>query len=160
MPEERIETYGLSGPRDLLKKLKRDAALLAEEVTSDRFFNFVVTAYSILDWVKTDPVSPPAASGALSGMYDDKWIRVCRDLANASKHFVLRWDERKPDRGPVTSGASSKQGYGIGRYGVAAYGVGEESIQITLNDGSSFSSPEFVEGVVDAWDSFFLSQGL
>jgi hypothetical protein len=43
-------TFGLETPRDLLEKLKRDAALLREEATSDKFFNFVVTGYSIIDW--------------------------------------------------------------------------------------------------------------
>jgi hypothetical protein len=36
-------TFGLKTPRDLLEKLKRDATLLDDEVTSDRFFNFAVT---------------------------------------------------------------------------------------------------------------------
>jgi hypothetical protein len=39
-------TYGLETPSDLLAKLKRDAALLKDEVTSDRFFNFVVRVFA------------------------------------------------------------------------------------------------------------------
>src|ERR1700687_3524557 len=34
---------------------------LEEEVTSDRLFNFVVTGYSMIDWVENDPNVPPAA---------------------------------------------------------------------------------------------------
>jgi len=77
-------TFGLQNPRDLLDKLKRDAALLEEEVTSDRFFNFVVTGYSIVDWLKHEPSVPQAATLA---MYKDRWIKICGDLATASKHF-------------------------------------------------------------------------
>jgi len=50
--------YGLRSPRDLLEKLKRDAMLLDEDVTSDRFFNFVVTGYSLVDWAKERPFNP------------------------------------------------------------------------------------------------------
>ena len=46
----------LSSPRDLFEKRKRDAALLIDdEITTDRFFNFVVTGYSLIDWIKADP---------------------------------------------------------------------------------------------------------
>jgi hypothetical protein len=49
--------------------LQRDAAGLEEEVTSDRLFNFVVTGYSMIDWVENDPNVPPAArADGLVGM--------------------------------------------------------------------------------------------
>ena len=54
-----IERYPMSlraalhKPRDLFEKLRRDADLLREAITSDRFFNFVVTAHSLNDWVKS-----------------------------------------------------------------------------------------------------------
>jgi hypothetical protein len=64
-------TYGLSTAKELLEKLQRDAALLDEEVTSDRFFNFVVTGYSLIDWVKNDPVVPAAAKVVVSSFYSD-----------------------------------------------------------------------------------------
>jgi hypothetical protein len=45
----------LKSANDLYAKLQRDAALLLEdEVTTDRFFNFVITGYSLIDWVKED----------------------------------------------------------------------------------------------------------
>ena len=53
-------TYGLRTASDLLAKLEHDAQLLRDEVSSDRFFNFVVTAYSLADWIKNDPAVPTA----------------------------------------------------------------------------------------------------
>lgn len=45
----------LLSSQDLFAKLQRDAALLVDdEVTTDRFFNFVITGYSLIDWVKVD----------------------------------------------------------------------------------------------------------
>jgi hypothetical protein len=48
-------TYGLQSARDLFAKLQRDAATLDKEVSSDNFFNFVVTGYSLVDWIEKDP---------------------------------------------------------------------------------------------------------
>ena len=61
-------TYGLRNPRDLLDKLKRDASLLAQGVTSDKFFNFVITGYSIIDWVKNDTSISQSARSAVENL--------------------------------------------------------------------------------------------
>jgi hypothetical protein len=147
-------TYGLRSSRDLFEKLKRDANLLDEEVTSDRFFNFVVTGYSIVDWVKNDPTVPFPAKSAIETMYSDRWIKVCGDLATASKHFVLT------KRTPITSKADSQQGFGSGRFGSGGFGVGEEDIQIELNDGTFIYCLDFVSEVVHTWEQFFQTHGM
>jgi len=146
--------FGLRGPRDLFEKLKRDAALLDDEVTSDRFFNFVVTGYSLIDWVKNDDAVPAITRSAVVGMRDDHVIRVCGDLATASKHFVLT------RRSPITSEAVSQQGYGLGGYGKGGWGVGEEKIRITLNDGMVINGLELARNVLDVWERFFAANGL
>jgi hypothetical protein len=138
-------TFGLQTPRGLFDKLKRDAALLDEELTSDGFFNFVVTGYSIIDWLKHEPSVPRASTEA---MYANRWIKICGDLATAGKHFRL--DKRVP----ITSNTSLRlAGYGIGRYGKMPYGEAEESIQIDLNDGVSVSGFELVKNVVETWET-------
>jgi hypothetical protein len=147
-------TAGLNSAKDLLMKLERDAKLLDEEVTSDRFFNFVVTGYSLIDWVKNDPVVPANAKTTAESLRRDTWLKICGDIATASKHFTLT------RRKPVTASVESQQGYGLGRYGKGGYGEGEEDIKITLNDGSVFSALEFVNTVRQTWDQFFVAHGL
>lgn len=85
-------TPGLHTVRDVFAKLKRDAALLNEAITEDRFFNFVVTGYSLIDWVKNDPAVPASAKAkaVVDGLHKDTWLKVCGDLATASKHFELK----------------------------------------------------------------------
>ena len=147
---------GLDSAKDLHAKLQRDAALLDEEVSSDAFFNFVVTGYSLIDWIKNDPGVPAAArtQSEIDALYADKWLKVCGDLAAAAKHFTLT------KRKPITFSATSRQGYGMGRYGKGRYGVGEKSIEVALNDGTRFSALELVEGVLDMWQSFFAKYGI
>lgn len=136
----------LASPRDLFAKLKRDASLLVDdEVTTDRFFNFVITGYSLIDWIKADPAFAHLSPQAL---YDNQWLKVCGDLATASKHFQLT------KRQPITSSARSSQGFGVGRFGRGGFGVGEEAIEITLNDGTVIDGLDFVQRVVDVWDVY------
>src|ERR1700690_3264440 len=81
-------TFGLEDARSLFDKLKRDARLLDEEVTSDKFFNFVVTGYSMIDWIKNDVSKSATVRNAVEAMYTNHWIKVCGNIATASKHFT------------------------------------------------------------------------
>ena len=144
-------TYGLRTPRDLFEKLMRDAALLNDEVTSDRFFNFVLTGYSIIDWLKHEP---SVSAGDVQSMYKNPWIRVCGELANASKHFKL------DKQSTAVADTQRHQGWGRGRYGKGGWGVGEQQITLSLSDGSSIDCLEFVKRVIAVWEAFFLSHRL
>jgi hypothetical protein len=147
---------GLDSAKDLFAKLQRDAALLDNEVSSDGFFNFVVPGYSLIDWIKNDPSIPALAKSKpeVDALYADTRLKVCGDLATAAKHFVLT------QRTPITSSATSCQGFGVGRFGKGGFGIGEESINVALNDGTNISALDLVEGVLGTWQSFFARHGL
>lgn len=149
-------TFGITTTKELQDKLKRDAASLNEEVTSDAFFNFVVTGYSLIDWVKNDPTVPASAKTQteIASLYGDSWLKVCGDLAIAAKHYKFT------KRVPVTASATSDTGFGMGRYGKGGFGIGEESINITLNDGTSFPGLDFVQGVLHSWERFFTKHSI
>ncbi len=149
-------TLGFSSLRDVFAKLKRDAAALDAEVTSDALFNFVITGYSMIDWVKKDlsvPISAKAAS-VVQALYNDRWLKVCGDLATAGKHFSLT------SRNPITDSTTSGRGFGVGRYGAGVYGVGEENIEILLNDETTFNCLDLVKGVLSTWETFFTTHGI
>jgi len=143
-------TYQLSCPQDLLEKLRSDVKLLEEQVTSYRFFNLVVTGYHIMDWIKNNESIPKATQKAAKKMYENDYISVCRDIANASKHFKLDYENRKVDS------AKSEQGpYGTGRFGKGVFGIGEEQITIECFDGCKYSALEFAKAILQTWDDFF-----
>jgi len=68
-------------------------------------FNFVVTGYSLIDWIKNDSRLPSSArnANAINALYRD--LKICGDLANGCKHFVLDRNKRKP----VTSAATTEK---------------------------------------------------
>jgi hypothetical protein len=145
-------TPGLSSAADLFAKLRRDADQLNQAVTTDRFFNFVITGYSLIDWIKNDASIAAAARtpDQIKALHSDPWLKVCGDLANASKHFMLT------TRKPVVIDARQSSGWGTGRYGAGSFGQGEESIVLTIEGSTSeWTALEFVTGVMQAWNSFF-----
>jgi hypothetical protein len=150
-------TFSFASIRDVLSKLERDSErMLTEGMTGDRFFDFVVTAYSMIDWVKRDPSVPASAKQPheIQGLYSNQWIRVCGDLATAAKHFTLT------TRQPITSATTSESGFGVGRFGMGGYGVGEESIELTLNDGTEHNALDIVQGAIAAWKTFFRAHSI
>lgn len=150
-------TYGLKSASDLLAKLDRDAELLRECVSSDRFFNFVVTAYSLADWVQNDPAVPQPAKSDLKRFRSTTAIKICRDLANASKHFQLD-PKRNPD--PTVTAANSDQGFGVGRFGVGGFGAGEEKITVLLGAKKSIDGLDLMEDTLREWQQFFSNHGI
>jgi hypothetical protein len=145
-------TYSLQSAADLHAKLKRDAAALDDEVNGDRFFNLVVTGLHLSEWVKKDESLAPEVKVRLNEALATQIMRVCEDLANASKHFVQRGKDS-------VRSAESKQGYGIGRYGKGGYGVGEESIDITLDNGTTIGAIAFSSALLATYVYVFDGAG-
>jgi hypothetical protein len=149
-------TPGLKSAVDLFHKLQRDVKRLDREVTNDHFFNLVITGYSLIDWVKSDPSLPATARTpeSIAGLHHEPWLKVCGDLANASKHFALTTRE------PLTKEVTSKSGWGVGRYGKGAFGEGERDIEVHIHGAPIWSAQEFSVGVLQAWITFFERHGV
>jgi hypothetical protein len=149
-------TPGFTSALDLFRKLQRDVARLNNEVTDDGFFNLVITGYSLIDWVKNDPSLPASArtKAAINSLHTEPWLRVCGDLANASKHFALT------RRQPVSTQVTSKSGWNAGRFGKGLYGEGEREIEVHIKGAPVWTALEFATGLMQAWLQFFARHGI
>jgi hypothetical protein len=148
---------GFQSVRDLAEKLERDATEMREQgVSADRLFDFVLTAYSMIDWVRNDAKLPDSArrQGAIDGLYADRWLKICGDLATAAKHFTLT------SRKPIVSGTTTAQGFGIGRFGMGAFGTGEQVIQIEIEGAGLLDALDLVDGAIESWKNFRRTHGI
>jgi len=148
--EKQMLTFKLNSPRDLLEKLRNDVVLLEDEVTSYRFFNLAVTGYHIIDWIKNNETVSDDTRKAVEEMYKDEYLSICRDLANAIKHWKLDYKSKN-----ISSVKSTQGGYGTGRYGKGLYGNGEEQITMKCRDGREYNILEFARAILRIWDDFF-----
>ena len=67
--------FGLQSASDLSGKLQRDAEPLAQEVTSDNFFNFVVTGYSLIDWVRHETSTQANHTSPVNHLHENEWLK-------------------------------------------------------------------------------------
>ena len=144
-------TPGINNSRDLFQKLKRDADRLKKEGSSnaDAMFDFVVTAHHLKEWIKQDNTMPREAKRQLSAVERTPQLRMCADIANASKHFL-----RVP-RNAYIRGVRSLRGLGIGRIGTGPIGHGEQVITIELDTGKVIHALNFCMEVLELYRPLF-----
>jgi len=85
-------SYGFKTPHDLWAKLKRDAkrveAAKDDDIEyQDQAFNFLLTANSLRDWILKYSFTPQDLCEIREFEKLPLCLRICRDLANSSKHF-------------------------------------------------------------------------
>ncbi len=128
----------LRTPRDLFGKLKREADRFRLDPNADHLFNFMVTAWHLQEWVQNGPAKNSSAIETdQKALCATDCIQMCRDIANASKHFVLRstYKNRTVDKvsriGPAldpgafqSDAFQTKRSYSI-RVGTKAHDAGQ-----------------------------------
>lgn len=147
---------GLQSVEDLFGKLERELARLEADVTPDNYFNFVITAYHICDWVEKGPGASKPVLRELESFRGQLPIRVCRDIANGSKHFQL--DDNYSNK--VVADATCIVGFGVGAYGKGSYGVGELAVRITLENDVEHDGLVLARDAVRLWRSFLSKHDL
>ena len=135
--------------------MQRDAEVLEKCVTGDAAFNFVITAFHIYDWVKAaNSEKTSEAKKDLQRLFKSEYFRLCRDLANASKHMeITQYDTTMTD-------VTSNQGFGVGRFGKGPFGVGEESIKVTSSSGEEVDILKLKDEVLELWSIYFRKHDL
>ena len=150
------------GPIDLLAKARRDREALQlavnesnELVLRDKLFDFSLTAYHIVDWVKAfHPDLAPAAYALLNAV---PALGACRDLANANKHFALAL-ERGPYRShPPTVGQVD---YSAAPPVSADLPTARRWLKVVLVEGTRLRVEDVVDQALSAWEKFFTDHGL
>lgn len=139
------EFFEYSTPREILEKAKRDLQKLSQDIDIDNIFNFFVTAYHVVDYVKALDTVP---ADDIKALYKEPDFRKCRYICNKSKHRTLdKGDDefltyRRPSAalGEFILGESA---LGLGR----AYFIIDETEQVdVLNLG---------QRIIDRWEAFF-----
>ncbi|MBB5459013.1 hypothetical protein [Paraburkholderia sp. Cpub6] len=141
-------------PVKLLEKAERDGAALTQALSNcdesavhDSLFNFAITAYHLVDWVKT--LRPEVDISKVSDLLEgSECLRACRDLCNASKHIDLT--KYPPTAQDVRFSAT------------AATSISNTSasqppwrLKIQMKDGHTIRADDLVSDVIDAWKTFF-----
>jgi hypothetical protein len=164
-------TVRLESPVALYRKLERERYRAFHADTplhkADHFFNFCVTAASMRDYVLEHLNK---VSQCDRQPYYDTWAKVpalvaALEIANSSKHFVLR-DARS--RQPVQPKTRRVRLRKAGVVNVYRNHAGEFSfvqthrteVSVTLSDGQVLELHSFAQEILDYWKRYLISQGL
>jgi hypothetical protein len=129
-------------------KLKRVTKRIEDAVHKDDLDDFFKTAYHLVEITEKDPATTAAQKAAATALRSDPDLRICRDICNGQKHFKL-----KNPASAVVTGATTRQGYGMGGYGKGGSGVGEQSVTIDLAGGQQVSALDVVRRVASKWNA-------
>lgn len=162
--------HTLGTPSALYRKLEREAYRAFHSHSpvhkADHFFNFCVTAHSMRDFcLEHLGVSPKDKQH-----YHDLWnqqpfLVATKEIANSSKHFVLR--SRKS--GAVTKPSTKEVRSGTAKY-LSVYRrsdgklhvvpVKRAEVRVELSDGKLLPLHEFTSEVIKYWRAYLSSVGI
>jgi hypothetical protein len=86
------DPFLISTPRDMLEKAKREFTRLQAEMNADNVFNFFVTTYHVMDYVKN---LGTVDQHAIDAMYADTDFDLCRIICTLGKHLEVRIRPKK-----------------------------------------------------------------
>jgi hypothetical protein len=149
---------------DLYHKLERERYRVfhAENPISkaDHFYNFCITAHSFRDYFFShfEIIDRQARDPYHIRWNESSAIRAARDIANSTKHFVLR-------NSPATQSVDSSNSMVVEIY---ENEVGKitpmpkfvEDYEVIFNDGEKLLTYEFMENVLSFWYSEITCSGI
>jgi hypothetical protein len=147
---------------DLLRKLEREnyRVLHARNALhrADHFMNFCITAHSMQDHLLEHLGQVQAGTG---NAFRVRWqkepaILAAADIANSTKHFVLRDKKTKQTRSPQTKNVSRGSSEYVDIYedrhgNYHAQLVSVPDYYVRLSDGSRHNLHGFMEAVLAFW---------
>ena len=140
----RDNPFLIFSPEDMLAKAKRDLVQLKREMNADTIFNFFVTAYHVMDYVKALGTVPPAA---IDSMYDDPDFGLCRFICTRGKHLRVT---TRPKKVRVKS-----VGGCLNRSALNEAAVNAGTDWAFYCDDDEVNPVELGETVIQKWERFF-----
>ncbi|MDD5587418.1 MAG: hypothetical protein PHY92_10785, partial [Alphaproteobacteria bacterium] len=124
-------------------------ARLDKLVNSYDLFNFLCTIEHLHDWTEKD------GSILKTDIPDNRagTLNVVRLLCNRAKHFKKVRTDQKGKVGETAPDTCVKKGYGMGRFGVGLYGVGEPSYTVDV-EGTETHVLQICKEAMAIWEKF------
>jgi hypothetical protein len=135
----------------MLRKARRELARIESEASIDHIYNFFVTAYHVVDYLKDANCAP---AEALKTLRDDYLFQRCADVCNKAKH--VRLTRSRPDITPVRwSGALNGA-----PLGALPLNGGEERWILWPQDNTQIEVKSFARATVAKLEDFFTEHNI
>ena len=144
--------------REQYDRMKRWLARLAEgesvdERRVDDFYAFFTCCFHLKDWLKADATLEPAVGADAEGLFHPsrglRWLQVCADLANGSKHLVINRNVRVD---PATRLEKLSAAFDPGGFDPNAFQT--RDTLVVYADGGAWDALGLADQCAMLWDTF------
>lgn len=162
--------YKYNSSEALFEKLRRDRKRLRKAIQNenetelcDNFFDFCVTAHALRDWVIKENSCELSENAVHDTCNSYEVLQMCRDIANANKHFGLNKDKEKTKKTYSVFVSSSTM---IDFYEDLSNGsisrVMRDNLDIAImsKNGVIYGIWEFADKVEESWKEVFAKCGI
>lgn len=147
-------------PTQLLDKTEREKEVLLSALATwneseirNAVFNFSVSAYHIVDWVKA--FYPKLEEAAYSLLNNNHHVGACRDLCNASKHISLKLETGSyKDYPPVVRDVEASA------TGNTTVALSSFRLKVQFSNGLRILMEDVAVEACKAWQEFFRQHGI
>ncbi|MEP9322366.1 hypothetical protein PPMP20_04385 [Paraburkholderia phymatum] len=141
-----VSFFELTDATEMLRKAKRELARIQSDASVDHVYNFFVTAYHVIDYVKE---GGSVSREELQALRTDWMIQYCADVCNKAKHMRLtRRDDVTPVRFSGTVGGAP-----IGMLPLNA----TDERWVMWQDGTYVEMVSFARATVVRLEQFFIA---
>lgn len=143
--------FHLRTARDLLAKLRHDFERLQQDhVNAYAAFDFFVTARHLPEWLY--PGDSPEQKHKRRALFDDSVLmRLCRHIADGSKHFTVT----APQHDSVRDTSLQGSGFQPGPFQSDAFQVGQLIVELdgdaAVQFGRSIEVTDLAERILGSW---------
>lgn len=139
-------SFDIACSEDWFDKLEREYNLfLLDKMSSDRAVNFCITAYHMNEWAKSELSEKRKMELAKRRKLVQEDINIIQDLANGTKHKILKYESAikatEPQRGAFSSGFN--RGFNI------------SSLNILMKSGEKFYFEDIAKNIFNFWKDYF-----
>jgi hypothetical protein len=137
---------------DVFQKLKHEVSKLETNIHVYDFFNFVITAHILQEWLLKDSTLPDLMRLKAKEIEKNQFWQVCKEISNGNKHFYLDHETKT-----ITAISHVKLNPKSFDWGLSLEDGGYEAFVIGLRDGHFIGPRQLEDEILKMYEDVFKS---
>jgi hypothetical protein len=142
--------HNFETPRNIFEKLIRNDEQLDMFMNGDNMFNFISTAYHLMEWIKRSPMqTTEQVKRLVRKAAQNRYIKICKLIVTAKVHYKIIIDDPK-----LVDGYEPDYTTRPTKSDNLCYYDGSKIFKFVV-DGVEYDPFEFKQEIVNLYSTFF-----